>query len=54
LFVQGSADISGANSFRGNLDELFYYDELNLLPLKDSENFGGTEETQSDPAGGLR
>lgn len=44
LFVQGSADISGANSFRGNLDESFYYDELSLLPLKGSENFGGTEE----------
>lgn len=32
LFDQGSADISGATSFRGNLDESFYYDELTLLP----------------------
>ncbi len=47
LFVQGSADISGANSFRGNLDESFYYDELNLLPLKGSENFGGNEENRT-------
>lgn len=47
LFVQGSADISGARSFRGNLDESFYYDELNLLPLRGSENFGGQAETRS-------
>jgi uncharacterized coiled-coil DUF342 family protein len=47
LFVQGSADISGAKSFRGNLDESFYYDDLNLLPLKGSENFGGSEESRT-------
>lgn len=47
LFVQGSADISGANSFRGNLDESFYYDELSLLPLKGSENFSGNEESRT-------
>lgn len=47
LFVQGSADISGASSFRGNLDESFYYDELSLLPLKGSENFGGNEESRT-------
>lgn len=47
LFVQGSADISGAQSFRGNLDESFYYGELRLLPLKGSENFGGTEESRT-------
>ena len=53
LFVQGSADISGATSFRGNLDESFYYDQLNLLPLKGSENFGGTEESRDVPERGF-
>jgi hypothetical protein len=49
LFVQGSADISGAASFRGDLDESYYYDELSLLPMKGSENFGGEEEGRTIP-----
>ncbi|MEM9526150.1 MAG: hypothetical protein AAGA31_06045 [Bacteroidota bacterium] len=53
LFVQGSADISGARSFKGNLDESFYYDELTLLPLKGSENFGGAAESRNIPERGF-
>ena len=53
LFVQGSADISGANSFRGNLDESFLYDDITLLPLKGSENFGGQEESRTIRAKGF-
>lgn len=49
LFVQGSADISGAASFRGDLDESYYYNEINLLPMKGSENFGGEEEGRTIP-----
>ncbi len=53
LFVQGSADISGATTFRGNLDESYYYDKLSLLPMKGSENFSGQETSTSIPARGF-
>ena len=53
LFVQGSADISGAGSFRGDLDESFYYDEVTLLPLRGSENFGGDQQSRTVPERGF-
>ncbi len=53
LFVQGSADISGANSFRGNLDESFYYDQLEMLPQKGSENFAGDAVKKTVPERGF-
>lgn len=53
LFVQGSADISGASSFRGNLEESFYYDELEMLPKKGSENFAGESVAKNVPERGF-
>jgi DNA repair ATPase RecN len=34
LFVQGSADITGQNTFKGNLSDKFKYNEVTVLPMK--------------------
>jgi predicted nucleic acid-binding Zn-ribbon protein len=40
LFVQGSADITGQNTFRGKLSDKYKYEEVTVLPQTDnSENF---------------
>jgi predicted nucleic acid-binding Zn-ribbon protein len=55
LFIQGSADITGQNSFRGNLDESYYFDEINMLPMKGSdENFDSQTISKSIPERGFR
>ncbi|MTB53324.1 hypothetical protein [Lewinella sp. W8] len=55
LFIQGSADITGQNSFRGNLDESYYFDEIEMLPMKGSdENFGQTPTSKTIPERGFR
>ncbi len=38
LFVQGSADITGQNTFRGNLVNSFPYTEVTFLPYKDDSD----------------
>lgn len=46
LFIQGSADIAGHETFRGKLDPDYNYEELMLLPLdEDKEHFLGESET---------
>ena len=40
LFVQGSADISGQKTFRGQLNPDFAYDRISVLPRTGDENFG--------------
>ncbi|MEM8524534.1 MAG: hypothetical protein AAGG68_07810 [Bacteroidota bacterium] len=48
LFVQGSADITGQNTFRGRLSDDFMYDKLTILPQKDdSENFSNIPTQKS-------
>ena len=43
LFVQGSADITGQNTFKGNLDDNFMYEEITVLPMKgNSDRFEST------------
>ncbi len=54
LFVQGSADITGQNTFRGNLDDQYKYEEVLVLPQKgDSENFGNEPTTLQVPSNGF-
>ena len=33
LFIQGSADISGHNTFSGKLEDSFFYDEIEVFPI---------------------
>lgn len=43
LFIQGSADIAGQNTFKGKLDPKFLYDEINVLPyVPATDGFSGT------------
>lgn len=45
LFVQGSADITGQKTFKGNLDGKFMYDRFSVLPIKgDSDRFESEAE----------
>ncbi len=54
LFVQGSADITGQNTFKGNLNGKFMYDQVNVLPLKgDSDRFESEPEKMSIPEKGF-
>ena len=50
LFVQGSADITGQNTFRGDLDERFLYESVDVLPREgNSDGFGGSPRNKSIP-----
>ena len=54
LFVQGSADIAGQNTFKGNLDEQFLYNEVSVLPIRgESERFGSTTQSIEIPERGF-
>lgn len=51
IFIQGSADISGHETFSGKLDERFFYDKISLLPQKDDpESFHGEAIEKEIPA----
>lgn len=51
LFIQGSADISGQNTFRGRLDSDFSYEEITVLPLdEDQEHFLSEPQPLEIPA----
>lgn len=55
LFVQGSADIVGQNTFKGNLDNRFMYSEVKVLPQKEgSDSFESTPANKSIPATSFR
>ena len=45
LFIQGSADIAGHNTFRGNLDPHYAYSEVSVLPQKDDQETFGSQPT---------
>ena len=48
LFVQGSADIVGQNTFRGKLDSKYFYDEVTVLPQNpETDGFSGTPALKS-------
>ncbi|MDW3652745.1 MAG: hypothetical protein R8P61_37045 [Bacteroidia bacterium] len=50
LFVQGSADIVGQNTFRGKLDERYMYTEVQVLPSKaDKETFSPNSTKKEIP-----
>ena len=54
LFVQGSADISGQETFRGKLDERYFYEEVTVLPKKeDDETFFSKEVNKTIPQQGF-
>ncbi|GAB5552997.1 MAG: hypothetical protein Sapg2KO_25880 [Saprospiraceae bacterium] len=55
VFIQGSADISGQNTFSGNLDEAYFYDQIARLPQKDGgERFEGMTKEVSIPTNNFR
>ncbi|MBK6619624.1 MAG: hypothetical protein IPG32_01615 [Saprospirales bacterium] len=55
LFIQGSADISGQNTFRGKLDPEYQYGEIIILPLDpDKVHFLGEAQTLPVPTTGFR
>ena len=39
LFIQGSADIVGQNTFSGNLDDQYFFEDISVLPQKGEERF---------------
>ncbi|MCI4667107.1 MAG: hypothetical protein MRZ79_03030 [Bacteroidia bacterium] len=48
LFVQGSADITGQNTFKGKLDKKFFYKEVSILPYNsETDGFDGTSKTKA-------
>lgn len=50
LFVQGSADIVGQNTFKGKLDERYMYTEVQVLPSKeDKETFSPNATNKEIP-----
>ncbi len=54
LFVQGSADITGQTTFKGNLSEKFLYEEVTVLPMKgNSDRFESEAKALTIPANGF-
>lgn len=54
LFVQGSADITGQSTFKGNLSDKFMYDEVTVLPMKgDSDRFKAETTALTIPTKGF-
>lgn len=50
LFIQGSADIVGQNTFKGKLNNDFLYTNIDVLPQKDdSESFGSNPVVKNIP-----
>lgn len=49
LFIQGSADAVGSNSFRGQLDGSYLYENIAVLPTNGSERFKSEPITVSVP-----
>ncbi|MDF1698615.1 MAG: hypothetical protein P1U56_22375, partial [Saprospiraceae bacterium] len=55
LFIQGSADIVGQETFSGKLDKQFYYKDIAVLPQKDDpERFSNTTESKIIPEKNFR
>lgn len=55
LFIQGSADIVGQNTFSGNLDKIYFYDNISLLPQNaDNEQFSGAPKDVKVPERNFR
>ncbi|MBK8493055.1 MAG: hypothetical protein IPL49_19760 [Saprospirales bacterium] len=54
VFIQGSADITGQNTFRGKLEPDYLYEEITLLPLdEDREHFHREPLRLKIPANGF-
>ncbi|RMF30252.1 MAG: hypothetical protein D6765_03380 [Bacteroidetes bacterium] len=53
LFLKGSADISGQNTFRGRLDKHFLYSEITVLPYEEeTDSYRAEPQTRTiDPQG---
>jgi len=54
LFVQGSADIAGHETFKGNLDKKYYYNQITVLPLKEDDSFSPNETSKNIPQTNFR
>ena len=56
LFIQGSADIVGQNTFSGKLDEQFFYEDISVLPQQeeDKERFKNTPVDKEIPEKNFR
>ncbi|MEM9819673.1 MAG: hypothetical protein AAF985_01320 [Bacteroidota bacterium] len=55
LFVQGSADIVGQQTFRGKLDQNYYYEAVTVLPVDgEGEGFLSDPSTLEIPVKGFR
>ena len=55
LFVQGSADITGSSTFRGNMDSKYLYNNISVLPLDDDKDgFSGYPKTLTVPERSFR
>ena len=55
LFIQGSADIAGQNTFQGRLDPDYPFEEITILPLDpDKQHFLSEPQTLTIPAKNFR
>ena len=56
LFIQGSADIAGHQTFSGNLDDKFFYEDISVLPQQedDSERFQSSPVAKEIPGRNFR
>lgn len=55
VFIQGSADIAGHKTFRGNLDKKYFYDEVTVLPHdEDEDHFSNTSADKEIPEKGFK
>lgn len=55
LFIQGSADIVGHETFSGKLDKTFLYQKINVLPQKDDpEKFSNASVAKDIPTQNFR
>ncbi|RME05411.1 MAG: hypothetical protein D6816_08935 [Bacteroidetes bacterium] len=55
IYIQGSADIVGQNTFSGNLNEQFHYDQIEVLPQKENlERFANTPVAKEIPEKNFR
>ena len=55
LFIQGSADITGHKTFRGNMDDRFLFEDIEVLPQKEGqENFFSNPENKDIPKNRFR
>ncbi len=55
LFVQGSADIVGKNTFKGDLDRRFFYEQISVLPRNFyGDGYAGTPTVKNIPPQNFR